>query len=120
MPGVEATGKDVKPARRTAIMDTRMADAGDGNRYLDIHALSAKTGLSVSTLHRLKNQRRIPFFQPGGKGAKVLFPPDAIERAAGCDAIWPVSHGNPTDKGSARLSGPSPAWMQTPNTQDKE
>ncbi len=35
--------------------------------YLDINELSARTGLSVATLHRLKNNGRIPCYQPSGK-----------------------------------------------------
>jgi predicted DNA-binding transcriptional regulator AlpA len=83
--------------------------------YLDIHALSAQTGLSTSTIHRLKKQGRIPFFQPAGKGGKVLFSPDVIEQ----NSSLSVSPKPPEAKLAPqhhRLSGPTPAWMRAENT----
>lgn len=82
--------------------------------YLSIRDLSAKCGLSFSTIYRLKEQGKIPFFQPAGKRGRLLFPPDAIERTAAAAA----AHSSPPPSASnagGRLSGPRPAWMQSTN-----
>ena len=50
--------------------------------YLSITELSARSGLSVSTLHRLKKAGKIPCLQPAGKGGRLLFPADAIEQSS--------------------------------------
>ena len=47
-----------------------------------IFELSQTSGLSTSTIRRLKDDNRIPYHQPSGKGGKLLFPPDAIERTS--------------------------------------
>jgi hypothetical protein len=76
--------------------------------YLDVRGLSARTGLSPSTIHRLKDQGKIPFYQPAGKRGRLLFPVDAIERAA------TVSNepSSLSPEGRPHLSGPPPAWMR--------
>lgn len=76
--------------------------------YLTIHELSAKTKFSVSQLRRLARQGRIPCFQPGGKGGKLLFPPDAIEQYLADD---PHLDGDSAPKSTKPLSGRLPAWM---------
>ena len=87
-------------------------------RYLNIEELSAQTGLSLASIHRLKKQGKIPFYQPAGKGGKLLFPPDAIERAAGTESPS-VKESDPVatteDSPRPRLSGPCPAWMKSTN-----
>jgi hypothetical protein len=90
------------------------------SRYLDIKQFSATAGLSVATIRRLARDGRIPYFQPAGKGGKLLFPPDALELAAG-GTIWANAQPRPANPGRAeqrgqpsqpgRLSGPAPAWM---------
>ena len=77
--------------------------------YIDIHQLTTRTGLSVATIHRLKAQGKIPFFQPAGKGGKLLFPPDALERAPG---PTPPAAQLGSSEPQGRLSGPAPAWMR--------
>lgn len=76
--------------------------------YLSITELSAKSGLSVATLNRLKKAGQIPFFQPGGHRKRVLFPADALERVQ-------TPHSNQSDSElrveHLRLAGPSPKWM---------
>lgn len=68
--------------------------------YLSLAELSARSGVSAATLWRLKEARRIPFFQPGGPGTRLLFPADALERT------------EPPEEGTgAALSGPTPKWM---------
>jgi hypothetical protein len=77
--------------------------------YLGIGELAAATGLSVSTLRRLWRQRRIPGFQPGGPRTRVVFPPDAIERAARADPPPPADVA-PGPAG-APPRGPRPKWL---------
>jgi excisionase family DNA binding protein len=84
------------------------------SRYLTIEELSQRSRLSVSTLHRLKKSGKIPYVQPAGKGGRLLFPADALERVALATASFgpepPVEAQSPK-----RLSGPLPAWMQRPS-----
>jgi len=70
---------------------------------ITIAELSQASGLSVSTIRRLVRDERIPYLQPSGKGGKLLFPPDAIERTS------PVS--DAADTGSRRIAGKRPNWM---------
>src|SRR5437764_108619 len=48
--------------------------------YLGYEDLQVRTGLSLSTLRRRVREGRIPFFQPGGPGTRIIFPEDVIER----------------------------------------
>jgi len=92
-------------------------------RYLTKQQLMARTGLSGPTIQRYKRAGKIPFFQPGGPGAKILFPVNAIEAAR------QISHGPaisttptvppPEDRASFRqqpdslkLPGPRPRWQK--------
>ena len=77
----------------------------DGGRrqYLTIDELSKKTGLSVPTLRRLVRNKRIPCFQPAGKGGRLLFPSDALE-SHNQIPVTQVKHP------SERLSGRRPKW----------
>jgi len=79
-------------------------------RYLNVEELSNQTGLSAATIYRLKNQGKIPYCQPAGKRGRLLFPADAIERAA--QAAGQPLLAPPTAKDHPHLSGPSPAWMR--------
>jgi len=85
-------------------------------RYIDVHELSARSGLSVSTLRRLKKQGKIPFFQPAGPGGRVLFAPDAIERASQQVDIQQQPQAGSTIP-TSRLAGRRPNWMHGPETQ---
>jgi excisionase family DNA binding protein len=69
---------------------------------ISITELSYTNGLSISTIRRLVRRGQIPFVQPSGKGGKLLFPPDAVERS-GLAANASVSPG--------RLAGRPPSWM---------
>ena len=83
----------------------------DPASLLTIQQLSVSCGLSIATLHRLKRQGKLPFYQPAGKGGRLLFSPDAIERAS---AALEQTTPSPNGAGpSHRLSGRGPAWMQT-------
>lgn len=77
--------------------------------YLSKLELARLSGLSPATIQRLKDSGAIPFFQPGGKGCRVLFPVDAIERVQ--RAVVPVSSLTGTDGGRSN-SGPQPRWKQ--------
>lgn len=83
----------------------------DDQLPLTIEELSQRSRRSVSTLNRLKKAGLIPYFQPGGKGTLVTFPPDAIERA--CEATaGGLSVQVPDDTSHPKLSGPQPKWLK--------
>ena len=84
-----------------------------GCSYQTAEQLSQQSGFSLATIHRLKKAGKIPYFQPGGKGARLLFPPDAIEQAQQpyhCPNSTPAEGDIPQ-----RLAGPQPAWMTGKN-----
>ena len=92
------------------------AGRSEQKQLLTIAELSQQSGVSVSTLGRLRRDRKIPFFQPGGRGTALRFPPNALEQACG-SADPPAATSPPTKK----LSGRRPAWMdQKHETQTKE
>jgi excisionase family DNA binding protein len=76
--------------------------------YLDIDELAQRTGLPVSTLWRLKHRGRIPFFQPGGKGARVKFPANALELAAA--EVQQTTRDAEVPPSTEQLPGPRPKW----------
>lgn len=77
--------------------------------YLTIDELAAVTTLSVSTLRRLVKQGRLVGHQPGGPRHRVLFPPDAVERAAA--AATPAAPAAPPPKVTTHpRRGPRPKW----------
>jgi excisionase family DNA binding protein len=76
-------------------------------KFLTIRQLSESSGISVTQLRRLVHAGRIPFFQPGGKKGKLLFPRDAIERSG------QMPHGPQAD--SSPLAGRRPSWMADQN-----
>ncbi len=85
-------------------------------QLLTIKELCRRSSLSKATIHRLKKAGLIPFYQPAGKGGRVLFPADAIERS-GDDPEGDAqpSGPNPPPKGSPTLPGPRPNWMRKLN-----
>lgn len=85
--------------------------SNDAQPLVTIEELSRHSRLSVSTIHRLKRAGRIPYYQPAGEGGRLLFPPDAIERAGSSKDQIPAA-GSDQGGGDQRLSGPRPAWMQ--------
>lgn len=93
-----------------------MADAGI--HYLTIDELSRRSGLSTSTLHRLKNAGKIPFFQPAGKCGRLLFPADAIEQSA--RSLPALDTESAVADPPKRLSGRLPRWMQPPSPENHE
>ena len=85
-----------------------MDDANSGgHKYITIKELSATSRFSVTQLRRLAKDGKIPFFQLGGVGGKLLFPSNAVELAA-----TQISN-DPGEKSSKPLPGRGPGWMQT-------
>ncbi len=89
-----------------------MDPAGNGAnaQLLTITELSAKSRLSLATIHRLKDQGKIPFYQPAGKRGRLLFPADAIERAAAAGSQTTPAESHALSP--PHLSGPAPGWMR--------
>jgi len=81
-------------------------------RFLTRKELSRQTGLSLATLQRYKDDEKIPFFQPGGRGARVVFPLDAIEAARRLQfqARLNPQQNNAMARPVARIPGPQPRW----------
>ena len=77
--------------------------------YVTRQQLLARTGLSPATLQRYKAAGRIPYFQPGGRGARVLFPPDAIEIARTFQVLTQPDTPPPAAIPRKR-PGPPPKW----------
>ena len=73
--------------------------------YLTKAEFAIYSGLSLATVQRLKDQRKIHFHQPSGKGGRLLFPRDALERTQSTSVVDPMRKGKP------RLSGPRPLWQ---------
>ena len=77
----------------------------DGRRYLTIKELSEQSGFSVTQIRRWVAAGKIAYFQPGGKGGKLRFPPDTLERR---------SAEEPFDNDAEEeilLPGRRPKWM---------
>lgn len=78
--------------------------------------------VSPSTIWRLKLARKIPYFQPGGTGGVVRFPPNAFELLQSSDSSTKIENEtNATDintgepivqKKPDRLAGPQPKWIK--------
>ncbi|MBL8826022.1 MAG: helix-turn-helix domain-containing protein [Planctomycetaceae bacterium] len=86
-------------------------------RFVDIKELSQQSGLSVSTITRLKNAGQIPFYQPGGKRSRVLFPIDAIE-AGGSPTMPPIPVTETPHQSPDRRKGPTPLWKKRLDDRD--
>lgn len=80
------------------------------DRYLTVDELAAKSGLSTSTIWRLKLAGKIPFYQPAGRGGRVVFPADAIEASDSATTLGDQSRDD-THSTLMRLPGPQPKWM---------
>ena len=103
-PNAEVTRPLQSPAQMTAV-------SNEGAQLLTIQELSRRSRLSIATIHRLKKAERIPYFQPSGKGGRLLFPVDAIERS-GDRKFRAAETGQNDTPGDQRLPGPRPAWMR--------
>lgn len=76
-----------------------------GRKYLTIKELSEDSSFSVTQIRRWVAAEKIAFFQPGGKGGRLLFPPDALERCSTEDPF------DDDDEGEKPLPGRRPKWM---------
>lgn len=83
---------------------------------LTIKELSVHSRLSPATLHRLKRQGKLPYFQPSGPGGRLLFPTDAIEQCAAAVASEQTTQSATAREPRRHLSGRCPAWMQPTDT----
>lgn len=80
-------------------------------KFLTLQELAQASRLSIATLHRLKQRGVLPYFQPSGKGGRLLFPRDAIERAAA--AVDGDAASTPRlDSDRRGPAGPKPKWMK--------
>jgi excisionase family DNA binding protein len=81
--------------------------------YLTYEELSARTGISVSTLRRRVKDGKLPYFQPGGRRTRLVFPVDVVERllqsAPTSSQTLPESQLQPV---AHPLQGPQPKWMR--------
>jgi excisionase family DNA binding protein len=91
-----------------------MNPPGSPKEYLNASEFSARTGMSKSTIWRLKLAGKLPFYQPGGRNSLVLFPRDALELAATETAqSEPTEAISTTSKNKEKpLPGPRPDWMK--------
>lgn len=87
-----------------------MASSDLKKTLVDINALVEHSGLSESTIWRLKRDGKIPFYQPAGKHGRVMFPEDAIEL---CHATTDATNTRQIENTASdeRLPGPQPGWM---------
>jgi hypothetical protein len=91
--------------------------------YITKKELVIRSGLSASTVQRYKDGGRIPFFQPRGKGGRLLFPPRAVEAVLGqalqdqqpgiaaTPSAGPVRAVVPPFTRPKKLPGPRPLWQ---------
>jgi hypothetical protein len=83
--------------------------------YLNISELSARSGLSVSTIRRLVDHGKIEVFQPGGPRTKLLFRPGALEITPPAGDVLDADPAA-SDANRPPLSGRRPGWMKPPTT----
>lgn len=91
-----------------------------GPLYLTKRQLARRTGLSESTIQRLKDFNKVPFFQPGGKGARVLYPLNAVEVAfahVSSDSSQTASVRKTDQESNTAIPGPKPRWLQPKSKQ---
>lgn len=74
-------------------------------QFIDIQQLSLRSGRSVKSLRRDVQNGRLEAFQPGGRGGKLLFHPDAIEKAKVAAITAPPAEPH------RPLAGRRPKWM---------
>lgn len=74
----------------------------ESQQLISIQELSKRSGVPIVTLRRWARAGSIPFFQPGGKNGRLLFPVDAIEASYSSD---------PTSERTTPRAGRRPTWM---------
>lgn len=81
-------------------------------KYVTRQEMLARTGWSPATLARYMKAGRIPFLQPGGRGAQVLFPLDALEAAQVLHLQTTID--KPPVPVPRKRPGPQPKWRSLP------
>jgi hypothetical protein len=89
------------------------SNKADNPQLLTLKEFSDFSKLSPATIHRLKRQGKIPFFQPSGPRGKLLFPANAVEQVANAASNDSFPASPDTAKTKAHLSGPCPVWMKS-------
>lgn len=84
--------------------------AQDSPQLLTLKEFSKASRLSPATIHRLIKTGKLPCYQPGGKGGKLLFPINAIALVAASSTSVPNVSAVDRPVGGERLSGPTPKW----------
>lgn len=85
----------MKGLKKAAVPETETATAGFRPGALRIAGVSAYTGLSVSTIKRLKKENAIPYTQVN---RSVIFPLDAIDRWLRERTVGPACAGEEKSK----------------------
>ena len=85
----------------------------DDREFISKNELAHRTGLSEETIERLRKRGIIPFWQPGGKRCRILFPVSILTTLSTPPATAP-SAAHPASSPAAKLPGPSPRWLQPP------
>jgi excisionase family DNA binding protein len=78
------------------------------SKHLTMQELAEEFGCSVSTIHRLKANGKLPYIQPGGKGCTVRFPADCLD-------VPPVAESEATNGEMQRdqpIPGPQAKWRR--------
>ena len=82
-------------------------------QLLTLQELCERSRLSPATIHRLKKAGKIPVYQPSGRGGRLLFPADAIERLS--VRLESAASAAPSERAAGHLAGPRPNWMNPRN-----
>jgi hypothetical protein len=110
-------------------MSSDSTDPSPPAAFLTKQQFVVMSGLSGATVQRYKDAGRIPFYQPGGPGCKLLFPADAIEAARRLAQLEPTESATPAASGHKgasprdgreRLAGPKPRWRTVARPTTKE
>ena len=85
-----------------------------GKAYLFVSEVAERSGLAPITVRRYAKAGKIPYFQPGGEKARLLFPADCIEQSAGrfTDQAGADAH----RPGKEKLAGRRPKWLTDPTS----
>jgi hypothetical protein len=101
-------------SRRIAMMNV----AGTLPDYLTLEQFCHHSGLSESTIRRRARDGSLPVVQIGGKGKRLLFPADSLERVQAApfstmsDKVESSSLTSSTVVSTTTPAGPRPRWTQ--------
>jgi hypothetical protein len=77
--------------------------------YLDLKQFSELSGLSPSTVRRRVRDGSLSAFQPGGRGKKLLFAPNALDPCKTPGSPDPA----PEERSAKPLPGRRPGWTKS-------